>query len=755
MLRIRRNSRAFVSIEYLITCLVWLYVSLPLFGLSGDWFYGFDLVSYAGPATSVVFEAWHGGTIPLWDSFSFGGVPFLGRLGSGSLYFPNLIFSNFNVHTALQLSIAFHLLLLSLGFLTFVRFALRLRAPAGTIAGIGALTSGFVAANTLSIDRLIAFSLFPWILFFLEKVIHSTRPWKFQFPLVVTSSLFIFGGHPQFIYVLGFFAVIYLCVRLILEKAWSNVHVLIFSGFFVIGTCSLQLLSTYFLNQSSPLSGPKSLSSLSEIAYVLRPQHLLLGLTGDVFSTNPIGVTGSSEAVGGVGLVIFLLALLSCINWLLTRRNHIIPFLFLMTVLSLALSVGPRWFPFRMLHQYLPGFSSARVPSRLLMIAVVSTLILAAYGVHYVIERSISRIQIVIWLCSLLVGLIVLKTSAFTDPSQHAVRWASLLIFAIGFCWIITQHKRGRHFAFLIFVLVISLEGLVGSTKAIDSRAHLDTPMTKLRSPITDFLQSQGGRSIALTQDKFGDYPYLIQNLRPNTHTLNNIRSIDGYDGGPWVQNRWVAGMKELTNQDFNLYLTARSQMPRPLDARIAANSGIQWVLIDTELGTATDQLKDWDGPVMTWSSIEVWSNPFWNGPKVLSGDLLSNTTSPWIIEDFVQSQPKSTLHAPGQISSYTTNLNGFGMRIENAERSVIIVDQTWHPDWKIEADGRKLSAFPVNELLMGFELESGKHNIIASFKPTWYRPLLGLSMLSMFVSGCLSLASINRERKLKGTAQK
>jgi hypothetical protein len=741
------RGRVSICLEYLITILVWLYVSLPLLKISRGWLYGFDVVAYTGPASKVISESWKSGTVPLWDPYSFGGIPFLGRLGSGSLYLPNLIFAGVNIHTALQLSIALHLLILALGFLTFVTFGLHLRKPAGAVAGIAALTSGFVAANTLSFDRLVAFSLFPWILFFGEKIIQSEKPWKYVFFLVTSSSLFIFGGHPQFIYVLGVFAIIYISSRVIIESAWRNIRVLLVSGFLVLGTSSLQLVSTYFLNKSSPMSGPKSLASLSETAYVLRPQHLLLGLTGDVFSDNPIGVTGSSEAIAGVGLVVFLLSLVSFANWLATRRNHLIPLLFFMIIASLALSVGARWFPFRMLHQYLPGFSSARVPGRLLMVALISSLILAAFGVHLIMERSVTRNQMLIWVAVLLIGFLSLKTTAFTDPSISALRWGLLLIVVISMCWLINRNQWGARLVVVLIVLVICIEGVTGSTKTMNLRPRLDVPMTEMSSPITDFLSLQGGRSIALTQDKFGDYPYLVKNLRPNSHTLNNVHSVDGYDGGPWVQNRWVAGMQELTNQEFNLYLTARSQMPRPLDARKAANLGIRWAVIDTEIGNRVDQLRNWTGPVKRWASIEVWLNPFWSGPKVLP-TIESHSLSIATLERRINIPLLSgDEFESGKVTSYSLHVNGFKMHVSNAERSILIVDQTWHPDWKIRVNGKNTDPFPVNELLMGLELDPGDHDVIAVFEPTWYRPLLLVSMLSILVSLFCSVVSVIRMR--------
>jgi hypothetical protein len=60
------------------------------------------------------------------------------------------------------------------------------------------------------------------------------------------------------------------------------------------------------------------------------------------------------------------------------------------------------------------------------------------------------------------------------------------------------------------------------------------------------FLDGQPGRSVALTFDELGDPLYLVAGLRPNTNALFDIPSLDGYDGGVQVTDRWANALSSL-----------------------------------------------------------------------------------------------------------------------------------------------------------------------------------------------------------------
>jgi len=743
-----RKNVASVS-EYLAVTLVWFVAAFPLF--SGKrWLYGFDLISYAGPSIKIAFDSWTNGHLPLWDPFSFGGVPFLGRLGSGGMYFPHLPFTIFEIHTAIQLSIACHLLLLAIGVVFLVRKGLKLSAPTGAISAIVVIGSSFVMVNLLSLDRLIAISWIPWILFFIERIFQSLAPYRYVFGLTISTSALIFGGHPQFIHMFAIFLVLYVLTRFIETKSWNALLQIVLAGGFTFGITSLQLVATYFLSKSSPMTSSKTLESLKDVAYTLAPQKIWLGITGDPFSANPIAVTGTSEAIAGIGLVAVILACVAVISWVFRPQGLMIPFLTLASIAGVVLSVGARWIPFRIAYNLIPGFSNGRVPGRLIVISLFALVLLSAYGIHNLIKGAVSHVQIITLIALLSLLTIFINWSVFDDVSLHLMLWIGVIVTCI-YVLKIVQLPILKTALVMLLTALAGYEAVNTISKTQGYRTTLSSPMTDYANPISNHLENMPGRAIALTNDTFGDFQYLIEGLRPNIHTLYEIESIDGYDGGPWIQDRWVKSMTSLTEPSFSTYLTLRSQIKRPVDAVTSGRLGIRWAIIDTNNGSGNEQLSGWVGPIVRWKTFELWENllainsaqQFFNAELVeeITNDQQKLKSTAYVEnanlgldcnwEEECASKPVDFLKYEGDKFTYL---------VRSTKPSILVINQSWHSDWRVHINGKRTDSFPVNGLLLGVRLQEGESIVVFEFRPTWYEPLFILSMISLGLSGLYSM---------------
>ncbi len=732
------------ALEYAIVFIAWLIVAAP-FLTNGRWTYGFDLVAYTGPSTRLTFDAWKGGHLPLWDPFSFGGVPFLGRLGAGGMYFPNLPFVLFDVHSALHYSTALHLFVLALGFLILIRHGLRLTAPSGAIAATVILGSSFVAANVLSFDRLVALAWVPWILFFIERILQNVSPRRYVFALTVSSSALVLGGHPQFVFIFVLFIAGYGTVRIVETKKWKNARYILFAGIFTIGVTALQLVAYYFLNKSSPMAGPKSLESLREPAYTLAPSRLWIGLSGDTFNSNPIAVTGSSEAVAGIGVVGSLLSLYAVASWRLRRKQALVPFLLVIICLSLTLSVGARWFPYRLAYEFIPGLASGRVPGRFLVLVVISGALLTAYGVHQLMQR-VNEFRNLFIFCSFYVLLSVLITVvSFVKPSRTLTLWAiGIALLLVG------MQLLGSRVIFLPLILlligVVLIETVIRQKNHRENQIVLDSPSESFTTPITRFLSHATGRSISLTRDDFSDYQYLIESLRPNVHTFHGVKSIDGYDGGQWIQERWVQSMESLTSTDFNTYLTLRSQIRFPINADKAGRYGIRWAVVDESMIDAAKSLQGWTRTALGWKTLRLWENPtaistgrlYFQTALHDTGESYLNLETPSVatVEDssaVFSCVMKDCSYEP--VNAITDEGDKVSFRIDSKKKSILVVNQSWSPDWRVYVNNKLTHTLPVDGSMLGVVLEPGQSTVIMEFRPVWYEPLFVISLISFLLS--------------------
>ena len=101
----------------------------------------------------------------------------------------------------------------------------------------------------------------------------------------------------------------------------------------------------------------------------------------------------------------------------------------------------------------------------------------------------------------------------------------------------------GRAAVAAVAVLAVELTAL--QVHSVGRRSATDEPFTAWRTPFADEL-SADGRVLALTRDQLGDFPYLGASLRPNANAYQQLRSIDGYDGGVQVTARWAEAMAPL-----------------------------------------------------------------------------------------------------------------------------------------------------------------------------------------------------------------
>jgi hypothetical protein len=757
-----RKQRSYVF-EVVVVLVIWLRVAWP-FIRPGTYVYGFDTVSYTGPATRTVFDAWHQLQVPLWSDKMFGGVPFLGRLGAQALYFPNLPFSFFSLNTALDLSMAAHLLLLGIGFLVFIRSGLRLAAPAGSFVAVSVLASAFVGVKTLSFDQLVALACLPWILYFAEKVISQKNFYRYVAGLSVSASALILGGHPQFIYLFIGFSVLYIVTRIADTKAWHSVLPLSVGALLILGVTALQVYATYSLNSSSVMAAKKSIESLSSPAFLLPTNRAIAGVIGNPFSEMPIGVTGAGEAIAGFGFAAVLLAIVGCFALWSKKRYYSLVALFFAAIISVSLSFGPTSKIFEFFYKYVPGFGSARVPGRLLAIALVSIVILAAHGICHLGTTRKSGLNIFATYATLVFAILFALVS--TATAQRFLTGTSKTYFLVGIAMFIAVlfliNSSYGPMSLIVFLLIFTLVPSIISQRHSPARSAQHTePFETARSEITDFLRDQEGLVIAMTYDRTDNPSYLVKTLRPNTNILNNIELIDGYDGGMWVQKRWVQSMKALTGGVFNNDLTVRSQVVFPLVASVLARLGVRWALVDTEVVGASAQLTGWNGPLMTDRTVQLWENPDWRGIATIyvqsimarsETEVMAHMKNPEMATIALVEDNLRTLVCTSACSTQSPFPHGSGIR-NGFETNVPIpsiaaIHVSWSQDWQVYVNGVRTKQFPINENQVGVLLPAGHNDISYQYMPRWYQPLLVLMIVSLLILICIAFSGIHFSTK-------
>ena len=122
---------------------------------------------------------------------------------------------------------------------------------------------------------------------------------------------------------------------------------------------------------------------------------------------------------------------------------------------------------------------------------------------------------------------------------------------------------RGRRGRQLGLMSRHSLPGAAGHRHAVHQRSR--------GPPTTDWLRGQDGSTISFTDD-LRAAEYGVPGLRPNANVLVGVPSIDGYDGGVQVTERWATALRRFT-PDPVTDLPLRNNVPVPLDTVRSAGS--------------------------------------------------------------------------------------------------------------------------------------------------------------------------------------
>ncbi len=720
---------------------------------------GFDTLAYSGPNLQVTLDAWRAGRLPLWNDQIFAGAAHLGNPQAGALYPFKALALPLDLNRGMGLLVALHLFLLAAGLLVLVRGRLRLRPPAGLVAVAAVIGSGAVMVKSTQFEQILVVAWLPWLLVVVDGLVRSPRPQQWLAPAGVVTALTLLAGHPQIVYLLVPLVAAWALGRLADEGAWPRLGWLAAAAAFGAALAAPQLLTAAQATAEAALGQREAQLRLP--AYVLDPARLPQGVLGDPYVVSPGFATGASEAAGGAGAAAFVLALATLV---VAWRRWTVRLLGAAAGVAAVLAVGPRWFPYRLALDVVPGFSFARVPGRWILVTVLALGILASVGADALARTGADGHVLRRWVIPAVAVAAVVNTGPFQEaPTATRVTWYLLGATVIGIVALRPTGARAAVAFALVPVLAVTVEqGL--ALRASDARKLLQpVSMTGYVNPATEFLRGRPERVLALTFDRLDQPRYAVSTLRPNANVLFGIRSLDGYDGGVQVTTRWVETMEALSAGPFNRDLTLRSQIRLPLDAGVLARFGVRWVMLDTEVVPADQQLPGWPWPVAAEGSVGVWENPAWVGDTILWKAAVPTASRPAIAELLRSggAPPAAALvPADGPRLSCTTACAPEGVPVRRprpgaidvtvtgSAPGILSVSEQLADGWRVTVDGVRAPLVEVDGMLLGVEVPAGTHEVRFRYQPDGLRAALAVSGLAAV--GVVVIVTVEGGRRVR-----
>jgi hypothetical protein len=310
---------------------------------------------------------------PLWNPYKCGGMPLLGNPQS------RFLTPLFVVHLLFGPVIGTHLeVLLHLAIAWAGGYFLACLLGLGWVGAL-ACASIFPAASWLPLRVAVGQLVFlptlylPWIVLLIWLAIERRRPWFGAMAGLVAAVMLGEGGVYPILLALVFVTSIALTLAVARRSWWPVAVLLVFAGF-AAGFAAVKLLPAVELMRAHPR--PAGQSEVNSLGSLL---DMLLSRNQDLDRTAP-GGWQFHEYGAYVGAVAVLLAVLG----IASSPRRILPWLVSAGVLVIlaAGDLGPAA-PWTILH-VVPGFSSSRVPSRLLIPLTFAIGVMAGFGADVV-----------------------------------------------------------------------------------------------------------------------------------------------------------------------------------------------------------------------------------------------------------------------------------------------------------------------------------------------------------------------------------
>ncbi|MEZ4713668.1 MAG: YfhO family protein [Caldilineaceae bacterium] len=549
-----------------------------------------DILLYFYPYRDYAAEALRQGRIPLWNPYSFLGVPFLANPQAAVLYPLHWPLIWLPVTKQIYWSAAMHTWLLGFGgYLLMRRWGYG--GWAGLVTGLMLCGSGFYGGLIGHINQMNGAAWLPWMVWIYDlrftiydwgvaRNVRERREGEWggaiagrrQFwrapefygqvvGLSAVAALMLLAGHTQTAYInlfgLGVWAIVGQVSKLAQPTAlWSSrlwwalaERLALYFGSVLLALIisAAQLWPTLELSNLGLRSG--GLSYAEATSFSLKPLQLLWTLLpsygladlGVIFATS-----GYTEFVAYIGLIGLLLAAIGV--WKGRGESNATGWLFglLFVVLGLFLAAG-RWNPFYfLLYKFAPGFDLFRTPARWMMLYTMGAAVLAGVGAEWLLAKVVHNGQKGGWrrrvsalpaLLTLLIGLDLLLAANALPHTQPTAPEAVTGV-RTGPAHLLTDPRRAQ-----------LGPAAMGRFLSLSDTRFDPGDMADFRAI---FVDETAGRSV-LDQRAFDQLIVALKEqeiLAPNLALLWRVPSVDGFDGGVLPLQRYIRALSLFIPSD-------------------------------------------------------------------------------------------------------------------------------------------------------------------------------------------------------------
>lgn len=700
-----------------------------------------DLLFQVYPWQRYITRSLQSGQVPLWNPYSYTGVPFVANAQSAVFYplhWPAFVFPTMRVFT---LAILLKILLAGLFMTVFLR-------------GIGCSTTPCVVG---AVSFALCGFMTSWLGYahtnaavFLPLLMHAARllataPGSGPF-LIMSFAMAaqLLGGHPETS--LHMAAAASFCFLWHLPSSRRpRLALTLYAGGFLAGVlmAAVQLLPfLQYLGQSAALEQRRAMAGLDPalpfeaLMTLLLPAHF--GRPWD-FSYHGPAAWQAVAAYSGAGVL--LMALFSLAWW---REMRLYLFLLLG---SLTIVYGPVWVRAALRWVPVAGISSN---NRLILVIGFCIAVLAAMALQRLLEQSgpaargKARLLMLLAACA---AALALPALLFGTASQQELRLALAMLGGTALLASLAIARPARARVYLAGIVVITMTDM--GLAAFRFNPHADPGLLFPATKLTDFLRAdsvsdpvRGGRLMTVGWM-----------MRPETQMVYGLASVEGYDAMEFARYRHLldrAGAAEV-HETGDVRESGRALLNL---------AGARYFVTPPGGVVSGDRMRlAYDGPdgrvfvneqarprVSFVRRREVV--PVTGQLEALATARHDPATTVVLDEDAIL-EPAGDDGRPDSAPRLTLSRNAPGsleMRIEQNDRpGFLVVTDAWDSGWQAAVNGRPEPVLRANHCFMAVGVPAGETVVTLSYKPGVFTLGAWISILSLLGVVAIGLARLGR----------
>jgi hypothetical protein len=729
--------------------------------LGGQRLIGDDFIAFYLPMKKFLYDQiWLHHSIPYWNPYIFGGMPFWAHFESTVFYPLGFLFWLIPPDRAYGYTMFLHFVLAGLFMYGLVR-SFHIGRAGSFVAGAVYSCNGFVMA-LLYLGHMCPIWSYIWlpaVIYFLNRAMMSSTPYIPASIAGVLWGIQILAGAPQDAFYTFLAAMLFLACRVEIRAGWSGNFLkplVIASLLFAIGAglSAMQTIPALELIRNSVRADLDSYDMVTIASYP--PQGIITALLPHFFGNyaeNTLWVGNVPWSIPQQNLYVGILPLIlvCCVSYRKSQNKRIIVFASVLSGLALILALG-RHTPVYKIAYLFPGFDRFRAPSKIIVLWVFGLGILAGQGmddllshrkiglnrgfvISGVLTLALSVLLLVFWFDPSLVlrffspfilpDAVPSKMQLASDLIYSGLyRFLFIMTFILFFIFFLKKNAWGPRLSVPGLCILLLLDvGLVThksvrhdetmfrwletTKKALDTSIGQDKTLYRVSS----FRNGLGANiEMYLGYQTVGGFTALFPY---RTYNYLSAYTNDRLPKG-WVSFSY--GIDEnihfidLLNVKYEISLEARTCMVRKTclpRAFVVPNQ------LTVDRGEVLRYLKK---PEYDPSKIVL----FEKGDRMPESNRGSSSTP---------------LSARVRFLSYRPDY--MSLEVDTSGRSYLFLSEVFYPGWKATVDGLQTNIYRGDYLFRVIELTAGDHIVTLCFDPISIKLGIAITVFTLFfVSG-------------------